>query len=80
MTVNCKLILYADNYIIMDSYKDPKVNETKLDIELNSKIIGSLKTDSHYILEIVNLCFLPQNANAKEFSDFNVVLNGTNTI
>ena len=36
MAVKCKLILYADDSIIMVSHKDPKYIEAKLEKELNS--------------------------------------------
>ncbi len=77
MAVNCKLILYADDSILLVSHKDPKVIENKLSTELQSV--------NNWLIENKLTChpgkcetmLFGSKRKIKQISDFSVNFNGT---
>ncbi len=75
MAVNCKLILYADDSVIMVSDKDPKVFETKSAIELNSINNFLILNKSSFHYGKCESMLFASKYKCKRISDFNDVIN-----
>ncbi len=77
IAINYKFIFYVNDSIIMVSYKDPKVTETKLAIELNSINNWVIENNASLHPRKCESMLFASKRKCKRISDFNVVLNGT---